>query len=265
MLIYQVNKASHVNKHSLRTYHVNNLSLPTYRCNSLSLPTYSSSNPSQPTCRVNNLNPPKYHGYHFSQPTCMRQQQPQPTCIPCQQPQPTYIPRQQPGQTSGHRSNLNFAHGNCDTSGEQHGGDSPHRTQRAIHNLVKNHAPRITTDDKGVARNTPHVSDVWPHKERDMTQLAPKAATRDANDDVMINAPRGTNDDSVLHKAPAHEPPLTAASRDKTTTRCESPISVNSDYDGLSEPETDIFDLLQPCQGVHVTLPSEPPDMTSYA
>ena len=40
-----------------------------------------------------------------------------------------------------------------------------------------------------------------------MSQLAPNAATRDANGDVMINAKRGTNDDSALHKAPAHEPP----------------------------------------------------------
>ena len=96
-----------------------------------------------------------------------------------------------------------------------------------------------------------------------MTQLAPNAVKQDANDGVMINAKRDTNDDSVLHKAPAHEPPLTTASRDKTTPKCESPISVNSDYDGLSEPETGIFDLLQPCQGFHVTLPSEPPDMTS--
>ena len=153
---------------------------------------------------------------------------------------------------------MNFAHVNCNTSGEQHGGDSPHRTQRATHNRVNIHAPRISTDDNGVARNTPPVPGVWPHKERDMTQIAPNAATRDANDDVTINAKRCRNDDSVLHKAPAHEP-----HRDKTTTRCESPISVNSDYDGLSEPETDIFDLLQPRQDFHVTLPSEPPDTTS--
>ena len=79
----------------------------------------------------------------------------------CPPPFP-YITRQQPGHTSGHRTNMNFAHVNCDTSGEQHGGDSPHRTQRATHNRVNIHAPRISTDDNGVARNTPPVSGVWP-------------------------------------------------------------------------------------------------------
>ena len=231
---------------------------PTYIPLQLPQPTYLPQQQSQPTNMPCQQPQPTYIPRLPLQSTCIPQQQPQPTCLPCQQPQPTYITRQQPGQTSGHRTNMNFAHANCDTSGEQHRGDSPHRTQRAIHNRVNIHAPRISTDDNGVVRNTPPVSGVWPHKERDMTQIAPNAATRDANDDVMINAKRGRNDDSVLHKAPAHEP-----HRDKTATRCESPISVNSDYDGLSETETDIFDLLQPCQGFHVTLPSEPPDMTS--
>ena len=221
-------------------------------------PTHIPCQQPQPTCIPMQLPQPTCTPQQQSQPTYLPQQQPQPTNLLCQQPQPTYIPRQHPGQTSGHRTNMNFAHVNCNTSGEQHGGDSPHRTQRAIHNRVNIHAPRISTDDNGVARNTPPVPGVWPHKERDMTQIAQNAATRDANDDVTINAKRCRNDDSVLHKAPAHEP-----HRDKTTTRCESPISVNSDYDGLSEPETDIFDLLQPRQDFHVTLPSEPPDTTS--
>ena len=181
-----------------------------------SQPTYLQQQQSQPTNMPCQQPQPTYIPRLPLQSTCIPQQQPQPTCLPCQQPQLTYITRQQPGQTSGHRTNMNFAHVNCDTSGEQHGCDSPHRTQRAIHNRVNIHAPRISTDDNGVARNTPPVSGVWPHKERDMTQIVPNAATRDANDDVMINAKRGRHDDSVLHKAPAHDP-----HRDKTTTRCD--------------------------------------------
>ena len=145
-------------------------------------PTYIPLQLPQPTCIPQQQSQPTYLPQQQSQPTNMpcqqpqpTQQQPQPTCLPCQQPQPTYITRQQPGQTSGHRTNMNFAHVNCDTSYEQHGGDSPHRTQRAIHNSVNIHAPRISTDENGVARNTPPVSGVWPHKERDMTQIAPNS------------------------------------------------------------------------------------------
>ena len=91
---------------------------------------------------------------------------------------------------SGHRADINIAYVHCDTYGEQHGCDSPHRTQRAIDNLVKKHASHTNADGNGVARNTPSVSCVWPHKERDMPQHAPNAATRDANSDVMVNAQR---------------------------------------------------------------------------
>ena len=195
------------------TYIPLQLPQPTCMPQQQSQPTYLPQQQSQPTNMPCQQPQPTYIPRLPLQSTCIPQQQPQPTCLPCQQPQPTYITRQQPGQTSEHRTNMNFAHVNCDTSCEQHGGDSPHRTQRAIHNRVNIHAPRISTDDNGVARNTPPVSGVWPHKERDMTQIAPNAATRDANDDVMINAKRGRNDDSALHKAPAHEP-----HRDKTTT-----------------------------------------------